>query len=106
MRIILFAPILLSFLELSAQKDIDAYKLPQVNFAPQIYVNGVRQVDVISLKSFREYGMQVVLDDKSFKAIQFDFGFDCHSRSFFDFSWKRYYGDKVLPLDAKIKSWV
>lgn len=48
-------------------------------------------------------GLKVVLADTSFKVIQFDVVFDCHSRSLTDFSVKRYSGDHIPASDDYLR---
>ncbi|MEI9908226.1 MAG: hypothetical protein WDO71_00245 [Bacteroidota bacterium] len=81
------------------QAEIDLTKLPLVAHKPHVAINGSHQRNVVSITELLKHGLQVVLDDNSFKVIQFDIIYDCHSRSLFDFSVKRYIGDKVDPGD-------
>ncbi|MEP7373989.1 MAG: hypothetical protein ABI675_11405 [Chitinophagaceae bacterium] len=86
-----------------SQGQIDPSKLPVVHYKPKINVNGIKQQVAISFDTLMKYGLQVVLDDKSFKVVQFDIGYDCHSKAVFDFSVQRYSGDKVNPTDVYFK---
>jgi hypothetical protein len=90
------------------QTKIDISKIPHIKYSPQVYVNGVRQGSSISIKELHKYGLEVVLDDKTFKIIQFGITYDCHSRAFFDFSFKIYSGNTVPPKDDYLQKrvWV
>jgi hypothetical protein len=90
------------------QKEIDLSRITQITFSPQVYVNNSRQDVEISLNELHKYGLQVVLDDKTFKVIQFEISYDCHSRAYFDFSEKKYKGDRVPPTDDYLRKriWV
>jgi hypothetical protein len=90
------------------QNEIDISRITQITFSPQVYVNDSRQDVEISLNGLLKYGLQVVLDDKSFKVIQFEISYDCHSGAYFDFSQKKYKGDKVPPTDDYLRKriWV
>ena len=97
---LIFIPLLLlvSFFA-PGQSNIDPSKLPLVRYQPSIYVNGIDQRGTIRIKDVLEHGLQVVLGDKTFKVVQFDLVYDCHSRAVFDFSVKRYSGNRVDPKD-------
>jgi len=78
------------------QQVVDPSKLPFVLYKPSI--SGINSQNEISIVMVFEQGLKVILDDKTFKVVQFNVVYDCHSRSLFDFTAKRYLGDKV---DAK-----
>jgi hypothetical protein len=96
MRFILFIILIFSSIVVAGQETIDPSKLPLVPYKPGI--SGVDPQSQISIGILFTEGLKVILADQSFKVIQFDVVYDCHSRSLFDFSVKRYRGDKV---DAK-----
>jgi hypothetical protein len=81
------------------QGKIEPAKLPLVPHSPHVAINGIHQRNAVNVRDLLKHGLQVVLDDNSFKVVQFDVIYDCHSRSLFDFSVKRYIGDKVEPGD-------
>jgi hypothetical protein len=81
------------------QEKADLSKLSLVPYEPHVVVNGTHHRHTVSINDLLKHGFQVVLDDNSFKVIQFDVVYDCHSRSLFDFSVKRYLGDKVDATD-------
>ena len=93
----------LVFLSLSAagQTLIDPSKLPLVPYKPSIF--GINSRNEVSIAVVFDKGIQVIIADKTFKVIQFDVVYDCHSRSIFDFSTKRYLGDKVDGKDEYLR---
>jgi hypothetical protein len=103
-----FLVILLVLQQLSSysQSQIDPSKLPRAPYIPRVHVNGVDQVGVIQIDSLLKYGLQVVVNEKSFKVVQFDVMYDCHSRAVFDFTERRYVGDKILPTEKGLRSLV
>lgn len=88
---------------LLGQEKIDPSKLPRVRHTPRIYVNGSDLRGAVSIKELLKHGMQIILEDKSFRVVQFDVMYDCHSRALFDFSVKRYFGDRVDPKDDYLR---
>ncbi len=101
MKITLLVIFLHSSLFVWSQDIIDPTKLPLVNYNPTI--SGINSQNQISIDSLFSKGIKVILADRSFKVIQFDIVFDCHSRSLFDFSVKRYQGDKVDGRDEYLR---
>jgi hypothetical protein len=99
---------LLSHLIAASQKQIDVSVLPKTPYSPSIQINGKPQTKTLSLEALRQYGLQIVLADKTFKVLQFDIVYDCHSRAFFDFTVKRYYGDRIDSTDTHLQTliWV
>ena len=97
--------ILLTFVWLSmraaGQQFVDASKFPLVPYSPSIY--GVNARNEISISTIFAQGLKVILADKTFKVIQFEVLYDCHSRSMLDFDTKRYSGDKVDPKDEYLR---
>ncbi len=83
------------------QEVIDPSKLPLVQYKPSIY--GINSQNEISISVVFAQGLQVILADKTFKVIQFDLIYDCHSRSIFDFDVRRYLGDKVDAKDEYLR---
>jgi hypothetical protein len=102
---LLFICMVMPFI-LLGQEKIDPSKLPLVRYTPRVYVNGSDQRGAISIKELLKHGLQIVLEDKSFKVVQFDVMYDCHSRALFDFSVKRYFGDRVDPKDDYLRQLV
>lgn len=86
-----------------SQKEIEPSGLQKISYKPKVHVNGINQFQTIKFDTLLKYGLQVVLDDKSYKVVQFDIMYDCHSKSLIDFSIKRYFGDKVLPTDTYLQ---
>ncbi len=83
------------------QQGIDPAKLPYVRYSPSI--SGINSQNEISINALFSQGIKVVLADASFKVIQFDVVYDCHSRSLFDFDVKRYQGDMVDGQDQYLR---
>ena len=104
MKLISIFAFLLCFVTAKGQVHIDTSKLPLVPYKPKVAINGIIQHQYISLDSLQKYGLQIVLDDQAYKAIQFDSGYDCHSKSLLDFSVIRYSGDKVAPTDLYLRN--
>ena len=98
--IILFVFVCLS-ISVSGQEFVDPSKLPLVPYKPSIY--GINSQNEISITIVFEQGLKVILADKTFKVVQFDLVYDCHSRAIFDFDVKRYRGDKVDPKDEFLR---
>lgn len=97
MKLNLLAAFVLLSLSAAGQEFVDPAKLPLVPYPPSIY--GLNSKKEISIKYIFSEGLKVVLSDKTFKVIQFDVVYDCHSRSMLDFDAKRYHGDKIDPTD-------
>jgi len=91
--------IYLTFLSIVAtgQTGIDPSKLPLVHYKPN--VEGISSKNEIGIQVVFRQGIKVILADKTFKVIQFDVVYDCHSRSIFDFDIRRYIGDRVDGRD-------
>ena len=85
----------------AGQKSIDPDKLPLVPYKPSI--QGLYSQNQIRIANIFSQGLKVILADTTFKVIQFDVVYDCHSRSVFDFDVKRYYGNKVDPKDDYLR---
>jgi hypothetical protein len=85
----------------AGQQVADPSKLPLVPYSPSIY--GINAQNEISISTVFAQGLKVILADKTFKVIQFDVLYDCHSRSMLDFDTKRYFGDKVDPKDEYLR---
>jgi len=85
----------------AGQVTIDPSKLPLVHYKPS--VDGINSKNEISIAVVFTQGLKVVLADKTFKVIQFDVVYDCHSRSIFDFDVRRYLGDKVDGKDEYLR---
>jgi hypothetical protein len=92
---------LLLSLATSAQEAIDPSRLPFIHHKPGI--SGVNSENHISIKVVFSQGLKVILADSSFKVIQFDVIYDCHSRSILDFDIKRYSGNKVDSEDEYLR---
>jgi hypothetical protein len=90
----------------SAQGQVDPSKCFKAPLIPRVHINDVDQVRVIKRDSLLKYGLQVVVEDKTFKVIQFDVMYDCHSRAVLDFTSRRYIGDKVLPTEKSLRGLV
>jgi len=85
----------------AGQEIVDPFKLPLVPHKPSIY--GVNIDNAISITAVFAHGIKVILADTTFKVIQFDVVYDCHSRSIFDFTTKRYLGNKVDGKDEYLR---
>jgi hypothetical protein len=83
-------------------QEVDPAKLPLTSYKPSI--EGINAQSEISLTVVLTKGLKVILADKTFKVIQFDVIYDCHFGSIFDFSFKRYFGDKVDPKDEYLRN--
>lgn len=79
------------------QDFIDPAKVKHLPHKPGIA--GADSKSQISIQLLFKDGLKVVINDKSFKVVQFDLGYDCHSRSLVDFDTKRYKGDHVPGND-------
>ena len=85
------------------QTKIDISKVPAIPYKPKVAINNFIQYKTLSLDSILKYGIEVVLDDKSYKVIQFAIIFDCHSKFLLDFSYKTYSGSTVSPIDPDFR---
>ncbi len=97
MRFGLFFIILFSVKIVAGQAFIEPSKLPFVPYEPRI--SGVNWKNEVAKDFLFTNGLKVILADQSFKVIQFDVIYDCHSRSLMDFDFRRYRGDRVDPND-------
>jgi hypothetical protein len=86
-----------------SQEGIDPTNLPKTSFVPLVQVNSKTQKVTIRKDDIIESGLVLLLEDKTFKVIQFDVVFDCPSKSILDFSVKRYLGDKIPANDTYFK---
>lgn len=85
----------------AGQAGVDPSKLPLVNYKPSI--EGINSKNEINIQTVFAQGIKVILADKTFKVIQFDVVYDCHSRSLFDFNIVRYMGDRVDGNDSYLR---
>lgn len=96
-------PVFLVFLTIQglSQDFINPAKVPYLPHSPGVVV--VSSENQLDLAFLFDKGLQVVVPDKSFKVIQFEVGYDCHSRSMFDFDSKLYKGDRVPGNDPFLR---
>lgn len=85
----------------AGQVEIDPSRLPLVHYKPSVY--GINSKNEIKINVLFMQGLKVILADKTFKVIQFDVVYDCHSRSLFDFDARRYLGDKIDGKDDYLR---
>ncbi len=95
--------ILFTFVSLLSpgQLLIDPAKLPLVNAAPS--VAGVDPKNTISIEYIFSHGLKVTMIDASFRVLQFDVVYDCHSGFLPDFDIRRYQGNKIEATDKYLR---
>jgi hypothetical protein len=66
-------------------------------------INGKTQSEKTSRNGLIKYGLNIYLEDTSFKIIGFVASYDCHSRALFDFNEREYPGACIKAGDPFIK---
>jgi hypothetical protein len=83
------------------QDFIEPANLPLIPYKPSVL--GANFKNEITIAEVFNRGIKVVVADKTFKVIQFDVVYACHSGSLLDFDVKRYHGDKVEGTDVYLR---